>query len=130
MPALFPPVVIDGEHFYDGGLVDSVPIDRAIALGARNIYVLQVGRLEQPLRPPTRFWEPALLAFEISRRHRYVRASDEVPDGVKLYVLPSGNEVGFDDPRQAKWTDMSETAKLLDAAYSAGTDYLEKMSSS
>lgn len=129
VPALFPPAVIDGEHFYDGGLVDSVPVDRAIALGAQKIYVLQVGRLEQSLRPPTRFWEPALLAFEISRRHRYVRATDEVPDGVELFVLPSGNDVEFDDPRQAKWTDMSETSELLDAAYTAGTEYLKKVGS-
>ncbi len=54
VPALFPPVEIDGEHFYDGGLVDSVPLGRAVSLGADVVYVLQVGRLESPLRPPQR----------------------------------------------------------------------------
>ena len=70
-PGLFPPIEIDGEHYYDGGLVNSVPVDRALELGATEIYVLQVGRLEQPLRVPTRIYETALLAFEIARRHRF-----------------------------------------------------------
>jgi len=130
VPTLFPPVEIDGQHFYDGGLVDSVPVDRAVALGAKRIYVLQVGRIEQPLRPPTKFWEPAILAFEIARRHRFVRANDEAPDGVELHLLPSANDVGFDDPRQAKWTDMSETAALLDGAYGASADYLAQQAPS
>src|SRR5450631_1791253 len=34
VPGLLPPVAIDGEHFFDGGLVDSIPVGRAIALGA------------------------------------------------------------------------------------------------
>jgi len=130
VPSLFPPVEIDGEHFYDGGLVDSVPIDRALDLGATRVYVLQVGRIEQPLRPPTKFYEPALLAFEIARRHRFVRATDDVPDGVELHLLPSGNDVEFDDPRQAKWSDMSETATLLEDAYAASTAYLEQQRTS
>ena len=33
VPGLLPPVVIDGEHFLDGGLVHSIPIGRALALG-------------------------------------------------------------------------------------------------
>jgi len=125
VPTLFPPVEIDGEHFYDGGLVDSVPVGRAVALGAERIYVLQVGRIEQPLRPPTKFWEPALIAVEIARRHRFVSANDQAPDGVDVHLLPSGNDVAFDDPRQVKWADMSETTMLLDGAYAASTEYLD-----
>jgi len=69
VPALFPPVEIAGEHFYDGGLVNSVPLARAVELGATDIYVLQVGRIESPLRPPQRLHEAALISFEIARRH-------------------------------------------------------------
>ena len=39
--------------------------------GARKIYVLQVGRLEQSLKPPRRPWEVGLVAFEVARRHRF-----------------------------------------------------------
>ncbi len=34
VPGLLPAVEVDGEHFFDGGLVDSIPVGRAIALGA------------------------------------------------------------------------------------------------
>jgi NTE family protein len=126
VPGLFPPVEIDGEHFYDGGLVNSVPIDRAVDLGATEIYVLQVGRLEQPLRPPSRIYEPALLSFEIARRHRFGAMRDQNMPGVKLHVLPSGNKIEFDDRRQLKWNDMNETEMLTDRAYRASARYLDE----
>ena len=96
VPGLLPPVEIQGEHFLDGGLVRSVPIGRAADLGASRIYVLHVGRLEQPLRPPTRPWQVALVAFEIARRHQFEeefaicpRASKSMCSRVDLLPLRS-----------------------------------------
>lgn len=125
IPALFPPVQIGEEHFYDGGLVDSVPLSRALTLGADVVYVLQVGRLESPLRPPRRLHEAALISFEIARRHRFSTLLDDLPPGVEVHVLPSGNPVAFDDRRQLKWRDTSDTAELIDSAYRASAAYLE-----
>jgi NTE family protein len=106
-----------------------VPVDRAIELGATEIYVLQVGRLEQPLRVPTRIHETALIAFEISRRHRFgSHRAREIP-GVTMHVLPSANAVAFDDRRQIKWTDLGETATLIEGAHQASTAYLADQSS-
>ncbi len=124
VPALFPPVEIDGEHFYDGGLVNSVPLARALELGATVVYVLQVGRLEAPLRPPKRLHEAALIAFEIARRHRYTTTVENLPEGVELHLLPSGNPVAFDDSRQRKWRDVSATDDLVQGAYEASVAYL------
>ena len=45
VPGLLPPVEIDGEHYFDGGLVHSIPVGRAVELGARTVYVLHVGRI-------------------------------------------------------------------------------------
>lgn len=92
VPGLFAPVEIDGAHYLDGGLVHSIPVGRAMSLGARRIYVLQVGRVEQPLTPPTKPSEVGLVAFEIARRHRFVEEIATVPDEVELHVLPSGAE--------------------------------------
>ncbi len=124
VPALFPPVRIGDEHFYDGGLVNSVPLTRAMDLGASSIYVLQVGRLESPLRPPTRLHESALISFEIARRHRFTTTLDNLPEGVEVHVLPSGNPVAFDDRRQLKWRDTSDTAALIESAFEAASGYL------
>ncbi len=126
IPVLLEPVEIDGEHFYDGGLVNSIPIDRALDLGATTVFALQVGRVEVPLRPPRRLHEAALLSFEIARRHRFRTGIRRLPGGVELHILPSGNPLDFDDRRQLKWRDTSATHELIDAAYRASRAYLEK----
>jgi NTE family protein len=127
VPALFPPVEIAGEHFYDGGLVNSVPLARAVELGAREIYVLQVGRIESQLRPPKRLHEAALISFEIARRHRFTTAVETLPPGIELHLLPSGNPVAFDDARQLRWRDVASTNELIDGAYAASTAYLDRI---
>jgi NTE family protein len=92
VPGLLPPAVIDGEHFLDGGLVHSIPIGRALALGATEIYVLHVGRIEQPLTAPRSLWDVCLTSFEVARRHRFVEEMANLPSDVRVHVLPSGEE--------------------------------------
>ncbi len=125
VPGLFPPVEIDGRHYLDGGLVHSIPVGRALALGATRIVVLQVGRVEQPLSPPRRPWEVATVAFEIARRHRYVHEIESVPADVELVVLPSG---ATSSPNlsigQARAGRMRERMERAHAASSAHLDAL------
>jgi NTE family protein len=92
VPGLFAPVPIDGEHYYDGGLVHSIPVGRAVALGARTIYVLHVGRIERPLVAPANPLEVGVVAFEIARRHRFAADLAALPSEVEVHVLPSGRE--------------------------------------
>lgn len=127
VPVLFPPVEIEGEHFYDGGLVNSVPVDRAIDRGASTLYVLQVGRVEQPLRAPTKLYETALVSFEIARRHRFGSIRDNPPAGVSMHLLPSGHRLDFDDRRQVNWSDLGGTVELIEGAYHASAEYLAEV---
>ena len=123
VPGMFPPVEIDGQHFMDGGLVHSIPVGRALALGATQIYVLQVGRVEQPLAVPTKPWEVASVAFEIARRHRYHEEIDSVPDDVALHVLPSGSASA---PAMSITQGVgSRIEERAEQAYTASTAYLE-----
>ena len=124
IPALFPPVEIGGEHFYDGGLVNSVPLTRAVELGASRVFVLQVGRMESDLRPPKRLHEAALISFEIARRHRFTSTMANLPEGVEVHVLPSGNALDFDDRRQLRWSELGDTDALVSAGYRASVEYL------
>lgn len=125
IPGLFPPVQIDGEHFYDGGLVNSIPLDRAYERGATEIYVLQVGRVEQPLRPPRRLHESAMVAFEIARRHRFGGSIARTPPDVRVHMMPSAHVLAFDDRRQLKWKSLSQSDRLAAGAYEAGLLYLD-----
>lgn len=90
VPGLLPPVLVGGEHFLDGGLVDSVPVGKALGSGAGTVYVLHVGRIDQPLRPPRTPREVAVVAFEIARRHRFVHALNNPTAGVEVHILPTG----------------------------------------
>lgn len=124
VPGLLPPVEIDGEHFLDGGLVASIPLDRAVDQGATEIYVLQVGRVEEPLVAPTRPWEVAMIAFEISRRHRFVEALAAVPDGVAVHVLPTGDPKRFNDLRQYRDAAGTQVSDRIGDSYRASKAYL------
>ena len=125
VPGLLPPVRIDGEHFLDGGLVHSIPVGRAVARGARTVYVLQVGRVEQPLRPPRRPWEVGLVAFEIARRHRWFADMSAVPPDVEVHVLPTGLEApAFDSAAALRYRDTSSVRQRIDRAHQASADYL------
>ncbi|MFC5719410.1 patatin-like phospholipase family protein [Streptomyces gamaensis] len=92
VPGLWPPAEIDGEHYYDGGLVESIPVRRALTLGADTVYVLHVGRIEHPPAVPRSLREVASVSFEISRRHGLADAVAEAPPGVTVHILPSGQD--------------------------------------
>jgi NTE family protein len=122
VPGLLPPAVVDGEHYLDGGIVNSIPVGRAVELGAEVIYVLQVGRVERPLVAPKRPWEVARVSFEIARRHRFNKEINELPSGVIAHVLPSAGSASDDAPLAYK--DASAVAERVEAAYRASLTYL------
>ena len=129
VPGILPPVAIGDEHFIDGGIVNSIPVARAVALGAKTIYVLQVGRLERPLQPPRWPWEVGLVAFEVARRHRFASDLLSLPDGVRLHVLPTGGSAA------PAYNDLSGQLRVrrmvrgvqqqIDSSYEASLRYLQ-----
>jgi NTE family protein len=122
VPGLLPPVRIGDAHYLDGGLVHSIPVGRALRLGATTIYVLHVGRVEQPLRPPRRPWQVGLVAFEIARRHRFVEEMATVPEGTRVVVLRSGME---ETPLVSlRYRDTRRVATRIDSAYRASREVL------
>jgi NTE family protein len=131
VPGLLPAVKIDGEHFLDGGIVNSIPVARAVELGAATIYVLHVGRLERPLEPPRWPWEVGLVAFEIARRHRFVGDLERLPDDVTVHVLPTGqtDPPRYSDLSQLRYRDVSQVADAIARARDATARYLEERES-
>ncbi|MCX4744917.1 patatin-like phospholipase family protein [Kitasatospora sp. NBC_01287] len=126
VPGLLPAARIDGRHYLDGGLVNSIPVGRAVALGAREVFVLQVGRIEQPLRPAQRPWEVPLVAFEIARRHRFAHDVSNLPPGVDVHLLPSGaaDERPPGPVSQLRYRDARRVAERIDRAHRASARYL------
>jgi NTE family protein len=130
VPGILPPVKIGDEHFIDGGIVNSIPVARAVALGAKTIYVLQVGRLEKPLGPPRWPWEVGLVAFEVARRHRFAHDLTSLPDGVELHVLPTGGSAApayNDVPGQLRVRRIARSVRQqIELSYEAARAYLDE----
>lgn len=128
VPGILPPVEVGGQHYIDGGIVNSIPVDRAVALGATRIFVMHVGRLDRPLAPPRWPWEVALVAFEIARRHRFLGDLASLPASLELHVLPTGQ------PEPPKYNDFSAlryrvsagVGESIERAYAASLAYLDE----
>lgn len=122
VPGLLPPVHIGAEHFLDGGLVHSIPVGRALALGASEIFILHVGRIEQPLSPPRSLWDVCLVSFEVARRHRFVEEMAGLPPTVRAHVLPSGEE---NMPLMSmRYRGPAKVASRIERGYAAAAAYL------
>lgn len=127
VPGILPAVELGGEHFLDGGIVNSIPVARAVELGARTIYVLHVGRLDRPLEPPSWPWEVGLVAFEIARRHRFLGDLARLPADVTVHVLPTGqtDPPRYNDLSQLRYRDTSRIAEGIARAREATARYLD-----
>lgn len=125
VPGLLPPAEVGGQHFVDGGIVNSIPVGRAVELGAATVFVLQVGRIDRPLSTPQRPWQVAWVAFEIARRHRFAYELAATPDAVAVHVLPSGGGTVRDDSPLA-YRDLAAAARRMSRAYAATAGYLRE----
>lgn len=119
LPGVFPPVTLDGHRYADGGIVNNVPIARAVELGCREIYVLHVGPHGRPDHELRRPLDGLLLAYWVARNSRFARDLADLPDGVEAVILPPGQrpEIRFDD--------FSRTSELIDQGYGNAVEFLD-----
>lgn len=129
VPGLLPPARVETahgvEHFLDGGIVNSIPVGRAVELGATRVFVLQVGRIDRPLTAPKRPWEVARVSFEIARRHRFTRELAEIPGHVEAHVLPAAGTSARDDSVLAH-RDFGGVRRRIEATHEACVAYLDE----
>jgi len=109
IPSLLPPVEIEGESFIDGGVVDNVPIGRAISEGAERIFVLLCGPMHYKPQPFRRPLEAVLTAFFIAMHTRFVRELAQLPEGVEVIVFT------VDSEPVSRYDDFSNTDSLIEA---------------
>jgi NTE family protein len=108
IPSIFPPVTIDGDVLVDGGVVNNVPISRAIAAGCTRLYVLLCGPLHYRPRQPRRPAEAALTAFFVAIHARFVRELTALPAGVEVVVFSGGGEPS------GQYRDFSGTTAMIE----------------
>ncbi len=107
IPAIFPPVELDGDRLVDGGVVDNVPISRAIEAGATRVVVLLCGPLDYAPPPARRPVEVMLNALFVAVHARFTRELATVPPGVEVVVCSAGGTATRD------YMDFSDTDELI-----------------
>ena len=121
LPAVFPPVPLGGSLHVDGGVTCPVPVERALDLGAARVWVIDVsggtlGRRDDRMTA----LDVLLMSFAISRSHL---------DRPALMVRPGQQVVRL--PRLAvgpmEMRDFTQTARLIDAGYSAASEALASL---
>ena len=121
IPGLFPPVAIDGDLLMDGGVVNNVPISRAVEGGATRIFVLLCGPLHFRPPQPKRPVEAALVAFFVAVQARFARELRSLPPGVEVIVLSGGG-----DPTAA-YRDFSSTPALIEEGRAEAAAVLDRL---
>ena len=121
LPAVYPMVTVGDRRYLDGGVLNNVPISRALELGARKIFVLHVGLHGRPTPQVRRPADVALIAYWIARNGRFARDLASLPDNVEALVLPPGArpEIRFDD--------FSRSDELMEQGYLNARDYLARL---
>lgn len=107
IPALLPPVSIGDDLLIDGGVVNNVPVNRAIAGGATRVYVLLCGPLHYQPAMPRRPVEAILTAFYAAVHARFSRELGSLPPDVQVVVFG-----GRGDPAST-YRDFSSTEQLI-----------------
>jgi NTE family protein len=120
IPSIFPPVTIDGDVLIDGGVVNNVPISRALAAGCTRIYVLLCGPLHYHPRQPRRPAEAALTALFVAIHARFVRELSLLPPGVEVVVFSGGGEPS------SQYRDFSGTAAMIEEGRAEVADVLDR----
>ncbi len=120
IPAIFPPVEIGGRQLIDGGVVNNVPIGRAVERGATRIFVLLCGPLTYTSPISRRPVEAMLNALFIAVHARFSQEMARLPPGVEVIVFSGGGESSRD------YTDFSDTDALIAAGRAEALEVLRR----
>ncbi|HJT38171.1 MAG TPA: patatin-like phospholipase family protein, partial [Actinomycetota bacterium] len=120
LPGIFPPVLIEGELYVDGGIVNNVPISVAVELGARRIYVLTCGAPKPTTVEIRRPLDVLLQAFAHSRAARVDLDLRRFANVADLRFVPPPA------PPPIRFNDTSHTQRLMSEAYELTRAYLSE----
>lgn len=119
LPAVYPPVVVDGVAYLDGAIVNDVPVSRAVELGADRIFVLHVGSWDRPRPEPKRPLDMAMYAYWLARRSRFRRDLAAIPSDIEVLVVPPGETPSI------RYNDFGHSDQMIAEAYGATSAFLD-----
>ncbi len=121
IPGIFPPVDHDGRRLYDGGVVANVPLQQALAMGARSLVVLDCTFPGHLLPQPEPLAETVLFTAMITMRSQTLLEAPLVAAQIPVVYLPG--------PAACRCSpfnfDMTEL--LIEGAYEAARSFLQEL---
>ena len=118
IPAVFPPVTIDGRALMDGGIASNTPISAAFALGATRVIVLPTGVPCALPAPPRGAVAIGLHALNLLAMRQLLADVDRYADRCELQVIPPLC------PLATTTYDFSRTRELIERAERATRAWL------
>lgn len=119
IPAVFPPVALDGRHLVDGGIASNTPITAAASLGAERIIVLPTGFSCHADPVPRSAIGVALHALNLLIARQLVSDVRRLHGSVELHVVPPLC------PLARSAYDFSGTDELIERAAKSTRSWLE-----
>ena len=118
IPAVFPPVSIDGRDLIDGGVVNNTPLSHAVALGAEVIWVLPTGYSCALPESPKGALAMALHGLTLTVNQRLALDVARFESAVDLRVIPPLC------PVRVSPADFSQSAQLIERSHDAARAWL------
>ena len=87
IPGVFPTVNIDGSSYLDGGIVDNLPVSRAVEEGGREILCIDLMAGAELERPPASWVELMGRTLQLSMHQRMLSDFDRVRRRARVTVL-------------------------------------------
>ena len=119
IPAIFPPVRLEGEYLIDGAVASNTPVTTAVALGAGRLIVLPTGYACALTEPPVTAIASALHALNMVIAHQLVQDLELVADRVQVLTVPPLC------PLTASAYDFSRAHELIERARKNTRQWLE-----
>jgi NTE family protein len=118
IPAVFPPVTIDGRDLIDGGVVNNTPLSHAVALGADVTWVLPTGYSCALPASPKGALAMALHGLTLTVNQRLAVDVARFEGSVDLRVIPPLC------PVRVSPADFSQSAELIERSHDATRAWL------
>jgi NTE family protein len=124
LPGVYPPVLIDGRQYIDGGVANNVPVAPALAMGASTVYVLDTTAVNHRRRDLIRPLDYLMHAFTLARGSRY---RVELP-----YLQASARVIPVPVPRldfHVPLASLEYSARLIEVSYEAADRFFTERNS-
>lgn len=120
IPGIFPPVLIDGVAYMDGGVADHTPISAPANDGIDDVFVLSAGSSCALNRAPRSTVGVALQALSVLVQRQVWQDISRYSGECRLHIVPPICPVSVSP------LDFTQSATLIETAYRSTRDWLDK----